>query len=81
MLERPPILDFKDLYGWAEAHRIVVVERAGYGYSEDTSESRDVSEVLSETRQALAKAHVSVLYNPFSFDVLLRRHFCGRKIP
>lgn len=58
-----PILDFKDLYdGLSKQYRIVVVERAGYGYSEDTSESRDVSEVLSETRQALAKAHVSGPY-------------------
>ena len=55
-----PILDFKDLYdGLSKQYKIVVVERAGYGYSEDTSKSRDVSEVLSETRQALAKAHVS----------------------
>ena len=58
-----PILDFKDLYdGFSKQYKIVVVERAGYGYSEDTSKSRDVSEVLSETRQALAKAHVSGPY-------------------
>lgn len=58
-----PILDFKDLYdGLSKQYKIVVVERAGYGYSEDTSKSRDVSEVLSETRQALAKAHVSGPY-------------------
>lgn len=58
-----PILDFKDLYdGLSKQYKIVVVERAGYGYSEDTSKSRDVSEVLSETRQALDKAHVSGPY-------------------
>ena len=58
-----PILDFKDLYdGFSKQYKIVVVERAGYGYSEDTSKSRDVSEVLSETRQALARAHVSGPY-------------------
>ena len=58
-----PILDFKDLYdGFSKQYKIVVVERAGYGYSEDTSKSRDVSEVLSETRQALAKTHVSGPY-------------------
>ena len=58
-----PILDFKDLYdGLSKQYKIVVVERSGYGYSEDTSKSRDVSEVLSETRQALAKAHVSGPY-------------------
>ena len=58
-----PILDFKELYnGLSKEHKIVVVERAGYGYSEDTSKSRDVAVVLSETRQALAKAHVSGPY-------------------
>lgn len=35
-----PILDFKDLYdGFSKQYKIVVVERAGYGYSEDTSKS------------------------------------------
>lgn len=48
--------------GLSKQYKIVVVERAGYGYSEDTSKSRDVSEVLSETRQALAKAQVSGPY-------------------
>ena len=58
-----PILDFKDVYdGLSDKYRIVLVERAGYGYSEDTSQSRDVAVVLSETRQALAKAHVSGPY-------------------
>lgn len=57
------ILDFKDLYdGLSKQYKIVVVERAGYGYSEDTSKSRDVSVILSETRQALAKAQVSGPY-------------------
>ena len=58
-----PILDFKDLYdGLSKQYKIVIVERSGYGYSEDTSKSRDVSEVLSETRQALSKAQVSGPY-------------------
>ena len=65
-----PILDFKDLYdGLSKQYKIVVVERAGYGYSEDTSKSRDVSEVLSETRQALAKAQVSGPYIIFSHSM------------
>ena len=38
------------------------MERAGYGFSEDSDRSRDVMEVLSETRQALAQAHVSGPY-------------------
>ena len=48
--------------GLSKQYKIVVVERSGYGYSEGTSKSRDVSEVLSETRQAIAKAHVSGPY-------------------
>ena len=48
--------------GLSKQYKIVVVERVGYGYSEDTSKSRDVYEVLSETRQALAKTHVSGPY-------------------
>ena len=47
------ILDFKDVYdGFSKEYKIVVVERADYGYSEDTSKSRDVSVILSETRQS-----------------------------
>ena len=44
--------------GLSKEYKIVLVERAGYGYSEDTSKSRDVS----ETRQALAKPQVSGPY-------------------
>ena len=58
-----PILDFKDVYdGFSKEYKIVVVERADYGYSEDTSKSRDVSVILSETRQSLAKSQVSCPY-------------------
>lgn len=58
-----PILDFKDVYdGFSKEYKIVVVERADYGYSEDTSKSRDVSVILSETRQSLAKSQVSGPY-------------------
>ncbi|RHN25786.1 alpha/beta fold hydrolase [Streptococcus parasanguinis] len=58
-----PILDFKNLSdSLSKKYKIVVVERAGYGFSEDSDRSRDVMEVLSETRQALAQAHVSGPY-------------------
>ena len=58
-----PILDFQDLSNkLATKYRVVVVERLGYGYSDDTSESRDVKNVLSETRQALSKAQISGPY-------------------
>ena len=55
-----PILDFKNLTdSLSKKYKIVVVERAGYGYSDDIKQSRDVMEVLSETRQALSQANIS----------------------
>ena len=55
-----PILDFKNLTdSLSKNYKIVVVERAGYGYSEDSNQSRDVMEVLSETRQALSQANIT----------------------
>ena len=55
-----PILDFKNLSdSLSKKYKVVVVERAGYGYSEDSNQSRDVMEVLSETRQALSQANVT----------------------
>ena len=54
-----PILDFKNvLDSLSKKYKVVIVERAGYGYSEDSNQSRDVMEVLSETRQALSQANV-----------------------
>ena len=54
-----PILDFKNLTdSLSKKYKVVVVERAGYGYSEDSNQSRDVMEVLFETRQALSQANV-----------------------
>lgn len=58
-----PILDFKNLSdSLSKKYKVVVVERAGYGFSEDSDRSRDVMEVLSETRQALSQAEVSGPY-------------------
>ena len=58
-----PILDFKNLTdSLSKKYKVVVVERAGYGYSEDSDQSRDVMTVLSETRQALSQAEVSGPY-------------------
>ena len=54
-----PILDFKDLSdSLAKRYKVVIVERAGYGYSDDSNHSRDVMEDLSETRQALSQANI-----------------------
>ena len=55
-----PILDFKNVSdSLSKKYKVVIVERAGYGYSDDSNYSRDVMEVLSETRQALSKANVT----------------------
>ena len=55
-----PILDFKNVSdSLSKKYKVVIVERPGYGYSEDSNQSRDVMEVLSETRQALSQANIS----------------------
>ena len=55
-----PILDFKNVSdSLSKRYKVVIVERAGYGYSDDSNHSRDVIEVLSETRQALSQANIS----------------------
>ena len=55
-----PILDFKNVSdALSNRYKVVIVERAGYGYSDDSNHSRDVMEVLSETRQALSQANVT----------------------
>ena len=49
-----PKYDFKVLYEKLSDHyRIAVVERAGYGWSDITSNPRDLDTVLEETRTAL----------------------------
>ena len=55
-----PILDFKNVSeSLSKQYKVVIVERAGYGYSDDSNYSRDVMEVLSETRQALSQANIT----------------------
>ena len=55
-----PILDFKNLTdSLSKKYKVVIVERAGYGYSDDSNQSRNVMEVLSETCQALSQANVT----------------------
>jgi pimeloyl-ACP methyl ester carboxylesterase len=52
-----PVLDFKALYSkLAIQHRIAVVEKAGYGFSETADIPRDIDTILEETRSALTKA-------------------------
>ena len=55
-----PILDFKEVSeSLSKQYKVVIVERAGYGYSDDSNHSRDVMDVLSETRQALSQANIT----------------------
>lgn len=52
-----PVLDFKSLYDLlSDEYRIVVVEKAGYGFSEIANVPRDIDTILEETREALLKA-------------------------
>ena len=55
-----PILDFKEVSeSLSKRYKVVIVERAGYGYSDDSNHSRDVMEVLSETRLAISQANIT----------------------
>lgn len=58
-----PVLDFKSLYSLlSDQYRIVVIEKAGYGFSDVVDVARDIDTILSETRTALAKAEISGPY-------------------
>lgn len=58
-----PLLDFKSLYSLlSDTYRIVVIEKAGYGFSEVTDTDRDIDTILSETREALLKAEIEGPY-------------------
>lgn len=58
-----PTLDFKSLFSLlSDDYRIVVVEKAGYGFSDVVDIDRDIDNVLSETREALSKAKISGPY-------------------
>ena len=52
-----PALDFKSLYSLlSDKYKIVVVEKAGYGFSEVTDTDRDIDTILAETKEALLKS-------------------------
>ena len=58
-----PILDFKPLYDkLSDDYRIVVVEKFGYGFSDETDMSRDVDTMLKQTREALQGAGIEAPY-------------------
>lgn len=58
-----PIYDFKPLYTKLSTdHRIAVVEKFGYGFSDDSDSPRDIKTMLSQTRAALTGAGVEAPY-------------------
>ncbi|REB05199.1 alpha/beta hydrolase [Sporosarcina sp. BI001-red] len=65
-----PAYDFKTLYTrLSDEYRISVVEKAGYGYSENTNISRDIETMLAETREALKQAGETGPYILFPHSV------------
>lgn len=60
-----PYFDFRALFDrLSQSRRVVVVERAGYGWSELSRTPRDIDTVLAQTRRALAEAGESPPYVP-----------------
>ena len=58
-----PVLDFRPLYSrLSDRYRIAVVEKFGYGFSDETDMPRDVDTMLRQTREALTKAGVEGPY-------------------
>ena len=58
-----PILDFKSLYSQlTDEYKIAVVEKFGYGFSDDSDRSRDIDTMLEDTRKALSKAGIQAPY-------------------
>ena len=54
-----PILDFRPVYSkLTDDFRIAVVEKFGYGFSDETDDPRDIDTMLSQTRKALAGAGI-----------------------
>lgn len=58
-----PVLDFKSIYSLlSDDYKIAVVEKAGYGFSDDSDVDRDIDTILDETREALLKAQIKGPY-------------------
>ncbi|WP_285398844.1 alpha/beta hydrolase [Lysinibacillus sp. fls2-241-R2A-57] len=52
-----PIYDMKGLYSkFSQEHKIAVVERAGYGYSDVSNDERNIDTILAQTREALLQS-------------------------
>ncbi len=82
-----PVLDFKPLWSRLTGRsRIAVVERAGYGFSDDPAGiSRDVERLVEDSRQALAAAgesppYVLVVHSMAALEALYWAHQYPREV-
>jgi len=67
-----PILDFKPLWRLLkDKFKIVVLEKAGYGFSDVTDKPRDVTTLVSDNRAMLQKLNISPPY------VLIAHSYAG----
>lgn len=58
-----PILDFKTLYKkLSDDYKIVVIEKFGYGFSDDVTSERSFGTILKQNREALEKAGIKGPY-------------------
>jgi len=58
-----PILDFKPLWLLQkDEFRIVILEKAGYGFSDVTNKSRDIATLVSDNRTLLKKLNIKQPY-------------------
>lgn len=58
-----PVYDFKSLYTQlTDEYKIAVVEKVGYGFSDDDDRKRDIDTILEDTRTALIKAGLEAPY-------------------
>ncbi|MRX73080.1 alpha/beta hydrolase [Bacillus lacus] len=58
-----PVYELKGLYSkFSRSSSIALVERAGYGYSNETKDGREIGEILNQTRTALAKSGLKPPY-------------------
>lgn len=65
-----PIVEMKGLYkNMSNDYRIAVVDRLGYGFSDNSDDSRDIDTILEETRKALVLAGEKPPYVLFPHSV------------